>query len=254
VRAADGCELRVTDLGGDGPPIVLLHGLMGRGSTWWAASRWLARRGRVLAPDARGHGRSGGGGPWTTSRFAADVVTVLEGTGPATVIGHSMGGLHALAAAAARPDLVRRIIVEDMAVDFTGVGAAHVVAMREWFAAMPQPWPSLAAVREAFGGGPDGDFMAECVEERDGGWRLLTDVGDAWAIAAAWAREARWDLLPHVRCPALLLEAERSVTPAGQMKEMAERMRDARHEVVAGSGHLVHAAPACQALVEAFLD
>ncbi len=254
MRAADGCELRVTDLGGDGPPIVLLHGLMGRGSTWWGASRWLARYGRVLAPDARGHGRSGGGGPWTTGRFAADVVTVLESTGPATVVGHSMGGLHALAAAAARPDLVRRLVVEDMAVDFTGVGAAHVTAMREWFAAMPQPWPSLAAVREAFGGGPDGDFMAECVEERDGGWWLLTAVEDAWAIAAAWAREARWDLPPLVRCPALLLEASTSVTPAGQMAEIAARMPDARHAIVAGSGHLVHAAPAYRGLVEAFLE
>lgn len=251
--AADGCELRVTDLGGDGPPIVLLHGLMGRGSTWWATARWLARRGRVLAPDARGHGRSGRTGPWTTGRLAADVVTVLEETGPATVVGHSMGGLHALAAAATRPDLVRRLVVEDMAVDFTGVGAAHVTAMREWFAAMPQPWPSLAAVRKAFGGGVDGDFMAECVEERDGGWRLLTGVAEASAIAAVWAREARFDLLPRVRCPALLLEAERSVTPPGQMADMAARMPDARHAVVAGSGHLVHAAPAFRGLVEAFL-
>lgn len=233
------------------PSILLLHGLMGRGSTWDPVARWLRAYGEVYAPDARGHGHAlVRTGPWTTDRFAADVIEVLERTGPAVVIGHSMGGLHGLVAAARRPDLVRALVVEDMAVDFLD---RDPDAARAWFAAMPQPWPSLDAVREAFGGGVDGAYMSECVGERDGGWWLLVDVADAVTIAAEWAREEHWDVLARVRCPALLLEAETSVTPAGQMAEMARRMPDARHVAVPGSGHLLHAAPAYRPIVEEFL-
>ena len=154
---------------------------MGRAATWWPVARWLADHGRVVGLDARGHGRSQARGPWTTQRLAADVVELLAEIGPAVVVGHSMGGLHGLVAAAARPDLVRALVVEDMGVDF--VGAPDT---RAWFAAMPTRWPALAAVREAFGA--YGDYMIECVEERDDGWALLAAVEHTTAIAAEWAR------------------------------------------------------------------
>lgn len=85
---------------------------------------------------------------------AADVACVLHDLGPAVVAGHSMGGLHGLVAAAQRPDLVRGLVVEDMGVDFRGRDAD---AARAWFAAVPQPFPSLAAVREIFGAA--GEYM-----------------------------------------------------------------------------------------------
>ena len=120
MRTSDGTELRVVELGGAGQPIVVLHGLMGRAATWWPVARWLADHGRVVGLDARGHGRSQARGPWTTQRLAADVVELLDEIGPAVVVGHSMGGLHGLVAASARPDLVRALVVEDMGVDFVG--------------------------------------------------------------------------------------------------------------------------------------
>jgi pimeloyl-ACP methyl ester carboxylesterase len=40
----------------------------------------------------------------------------------------------------------------------------------------------------------------------------------------------------------LLIEAQESIVPAGQMREMAEQLPDARHVRIAGTGHLVHAA------------
>lgn len=166
------------------------------------------------------------------------------------MIGHSMGGLHGLVAAAARPDLVRALVVEDMGVDFVGHPAADT---RAWFAALPARWPAVAAVREAFAG--YGDYMVECVEERDDGWVLLAEVAHTTAIAAEWAERTWWDALPAVRCPTLLIEAERSVTPPGQMAEMAARLPDGRHVRIPGTGHLVHAdAPAAfHAAVASFL-
>jgi len=42
VRVSDGACIAVREYGGTGRTILLLHGLMGRASTWWRASRWLA--------------------------------------------------------------------------------------------------------------------------------------------------------------------------------------------------------------------
>jgi pimeloyl-ACP methyl ester carboxylesterase len=250
VRTSDGVELRVVELGGRGQPIVLLHGLMGRASTWWPVARWLAPHGWLVGLDARGHGRSEARGPWTTQRLATDVTELLDALGPAVVIGHSMGALHGLVAAAQRPELVRVLVVEDMGVDFVGRSAADA---RAWFGALPQRWPALAAVKEAFA--DYGDYMAECVEEREDGWALLADVAHTTEIAAEWAERAWWDVLPQVACPTLLIEAEEGVTPTGQMERMAKLLPDARHVLVPGAGHLVHqtAPDAYQAAVEAFL-
>lgn len=240
VRTSDGVYLAVVEFGGEGPPILLLHGLMGRATTWWSVAQQLTGHGRVLAYDARGHGRSQGQGPWTTSRLAADAADVLDhlGAGPALVAGHSMGGLHGLVLAARRPDLVRGLVVEDMGVDFRGRDAG---AARAWFEALRQPFPSLAAVREAFGDGDTGEYMAECVEERADGYHLLARVADVVEIAAEWARVDHWAALAGIRCPTVLLEAGESVAPPGQMARMGMAIPDARHVRVAGTRHLLHA-------------
>src|SRR5439155_18409910 len=107
------------DFGGQGQPIVLLHGLMGRARTWWRVAQWLKRYGHVVGLVARGHGRGPRQGPWTTEQFVADaaeLVRSLDG-GPAVVIGHSMGALHSWGLAATHPELVRAVVSEDMAPD-----------------------------------------------------------------------------------------------------------------------------------------
>lgn len=254
--------LEVVEFGGRGRPVLLLHGLMGRATTWWPIARELTRHGRVLGLDARGHGRSGRpadgarGDDWGPDRMAADVVELVEGlhAGPAALVGHSMGGLHALLVAAARPDLVSALVVEDMAVDLTGLPAHTVADMHAWFSAIAQPQPSLAAVREVFGHPhPEaGDYMAECVAERADGYHLLTAIADATAIAAHWTRAAHWDAVDTLAAtgiPVLLVEAGESVAPPGQLAAVAARIPGARHLPVGGTGHLVHAAAP-----EAYLD
>ena len=58
VLERDGVRLAVTDFGGEGPPVLLLHGLAGYGGEWAATARGLASNARVVAFDARGHGAS----------------------------------------------------------------------------------------------------------------------------------------------------------------------------------------------------
>lgn len=251
MRSSDGVELAVADFGGAGPPVLLLHGLMGRAATWAPIARRLTAYGRVVGLDARGHGRSGARGPWTVARMAADAAELLHE--PAVVVGHSMGGLHGLALAATRPDLVRALVVEDMGVDFRGDDGTA----RAWYAALPRVFPTLDAVRDAFGWPrPEfGAYMAACAEERADGWHLLTRVEDALAIAGEWAERDFSPLLDAVTCPVLLVEAEDGVVPPGQMAAMARRLADARHVVLPGTGHLVHDADpdAWLAVVEPFL-
>jgi pimeloyl-ACP methyl ester carboxylesterase len=241
VTVSDGVRIAVRGYGGSGRTILLLHGLMGRASTWWRTSRWLADHGRVVAIDARGHGDSVADGGWHTERFVADVIEVIEALelAPVVAIGHSMGGLHGWELAAARPDLVHALVVEDMAPDHRGRTAMPWVS---WLEAMPSDFASIAAVRDAFGWPRPsvGDYLAECVREGPDGYRLLTGHALAAEIASEWGERDFWDGVARVRCPTLLLEAEDSPIASEQMAVMARSMSRARHVRVPGTGHLLH--------------
>lgn len=105
---------------GDAPAMVLLHGLTEAGSTWPdLVARWSDRY-RIVAPDLRGHGESPRFADEQLGRSAAvmldDVLTVLgQQRGPVVLVGHSLGGNLALAAALARPDDARALVLEDPA-------------------------------------------------------------------------------------------------------------------------------------------
>lgn len=243
----------VVDFGGAGAPIVLLHGLMGRATTWWAVARWLTAYGHVVALDARGHGRLRRKGSWRTEEFADDVaelITELD-EGPAIVLGHSMGGLHAWVLAATRPGLVRAVVVEDMAPDQRG---RTVEQWRGYFESWPVPFVSIGHVREFFGS--TGDYFAECVEERADGYHLIADLEDLYEIAGEWGRREYWSYVDRVRCPLLVVEAGDTAMPPGQQAELARRAPGGRHLVVEGAGHVVHdsAPEEYRGAVEAFLS
>ncbi|MDI1464694.1 alpha/beta hydrolase [Catellatospora sp. KI3] len=98
------------------PGIVLLHGFTDSAECWEPVAAGLTARTPALALDARGHGDSGlPDEPIGPHRQAADVALVLDALGLSglTVIGHSMGAVTAAALAADRPDLVRRMVLED---------------------------------------------------------------------------------------------------------------------------------------------
>jgi pimeloyl-ACP methyl ester carboxylesterase len=243
----------VVEFGGTGDGIVLLHGLMGRATTWWSTAGWLTGYGRVVGLDARAHGRHPDRHGTTTERFAQDVADRITGLdlAPAIVIGHSMGGLHAVALAAAHPELVRGIVVEDMAPDHRG---RTVDVWRPYFRSWPV-FTSLAHVREFFG--PAGDYFVECVEERADGYHLIADIDELYGIAAEWGTRDYWDLVAKVTVPTLVIEAGDGPMPPGQQAELAERTAgDAWHVRVGGAGHVVHdTAPLeYRGAVEAFLS
>lgn len=88
------------DRGGEGPRLlVLLHGLGATRKVWTkfiAAKRWT---GRWIAPDLRGHGASAHSDDYSLNAHAGDVAELVRGAEEIVVLGHSMGGVVALALA-----------------------------------------------------------------------------------------------------------------------------------------------------------
>ena len=112
--------LRYVDWGGDGTPILLLHGDMRTSRSWDAVARRLAPDYRVIALDARGHGDS----DWTPRgyRFAervADLAAFCDAVGLRDAIGvaHSTGGVVMTLCARQRPGMFSRLaLMEPMVV------------------------------------------------------------------------------------------------------------------------------------------
>ena len=102
---------------GEGPPLILLHGLFGAGQNWGGIRRALAPRYRVLTPDLRNHGSSPRAAAMDCATMADDLARTMDATGVAraAVLGHSMGGKVAMAFALAHPDRVDRLVVADIA-------------------------------------------------------------------------------------------------------------------------------------------
>ena len=97
------------------PCVVFCHGALHDHSVWTLLARWCAHHGHsALAVDLPGHGRSPGPMPDSVEASADWLLALLAAAGvrsQATLVGHSMGSLIALEAAARAPDLVQRLVM-----------------------------------------------------------------------------------------------------------------------------------------------
>jgi pimeloyl-ACP methyl ester carboxylesterase len=254
-------------VGGEGPPLVVVHGLGGAAVNFTLLAPLLARRHRVLIPDLPGHGK-------TEPLERADDLTAyadhvaalaeLEGMFPAPLIGYSMGGVIALRLAVSRPKSVTALAL---------VAAAGIVSVSRraemWLAVTGALRPAQVMTRFRgtfarrprlrwlpFGlwGAVDPPALApEGVLGFLEGPSQHTDVGMA---GRALLRDDPRPDLDHVRCPVLLLWGSRDrLVPLVDGFEYARRLRTPIRTLPAAGHLLVGEQPhACAEILVDFLD
>ncbi len=229
------------------PCVVFVHGAQHDHSVWGLQTRWFAHHGYgVLAVDLPAHGRSDGTlrddgayGPLASVEAAADwIVAVLDAAGVvrANVVGHSMGSLIALEAAARHPARVARAALVGaaypMRVSDALLDAAHSDEPRAY--AMINAWShsGIAAKPSA----PAPGFWLHGANlrlmERQHAGVLHND------FAACNAYGHGEEAAHAVRCPTIaVLGGADLMTPVKAGRALAERIADCRVVVVPKAGH-----------------
>lgn len=242
---------------GQGPPVVLIHGLGWDASLWHPTIDRLARQYRVLAADSRGHGETDKPeGPYTIDLFAADWAALLDrcGVADACIVGLSQGGMVAQALAALRPDLVSTLVLVSTSCKSNPSGRSDMEAR---IAAIAEAGPLEAAKVAA-----ESIFSAAWREANAGelarflNWRCLAPSAPlVSAMRAVFGVDLR-AVLPTLPQPTLVIAgAADTLTRPEEMEEIAALVPGARLAQISGAGHIipVEAPDAFAHLLDAFL-
>jgi len=238
--------------GGEGEPLLLLHGFTGSWRAWGDSLLvGLARRRWVLALDLPGHGSTSVPDDpafHTLSAVVATCVRVLDRRGirDADWLGYSMGGRMALGAAVMEPERVRRLILESASPGLehpeeralrresdarraAGIETGGVEAFVEEWLSLP-----LFATQAR---------LPPRVRARERTRRLGNRArGLAASLRGAGTgnQPSFWGDLPGLRIPVLLLSGGDDLRYGEVAGRMASRLPSATHRVVVGAGHAVH--------------
>jgi 2-succinyl-6-hydroxy-2,4-cyclohexadiene-1-carboxylate synthase len=233
--------------------LVLLHGFTQTRRSWDAIADAFGDRYETISVDAPGHGASAD----VRLDLAGAAEALAQEVGPATYIGYSMGGRLALHVAAARPDVVERLVlvsaspgIADPAARAARRAADDRLAdeiERDGVDAFLERWLALPLFARL-------PTNSAGIEER----RRNTAGGLASSLrlAGTGAQASLWHRLDELTMPVLLVVGEHDAKFRAIATEMATAIPDATIEVVAGAGHVVHLEQpaAFVALVRTWLD
>jgi pyruvate dehydrogenase E2 component (dihydrolipoamide acetyltransferase) len=246
---------------GDGPPLVLLHGLGGSLMTWQGIADAASRRNRVFLVDLPGHGASSAPDPddcdYSPAALARAVADTLAAVcdQPAVVAGHSLGGAVATLVTNASPHLVDRLVLIDPA----GAGDEVDPELMQLIEADATEAASRELLELFFH--DHGLVTSTGVAEHS---RMLAQPGVHAAVRAAargtfdGARQ-RLDVrdeLAEIDVPVLVIwGADDRVFPVDQARALGRVAPHAEVRVVEEAGHVPHLEQPDEvvALIEAFL-
>ena len=230
--------------GATAPTLLIAHGLFGSARNWNVIARNLAIRRDVVAVDMRNHGASPRAEAQSYQGMAGDLAEVI-GTlrGPVDVLGHSMGGKAVMVLALTHGDLLRKVVVADIApVAYDHDQSKHIKAMRaldltgltsrseaDRRLALAVPDPALRAF-----------FLQSLDLKADGGpvWRLNLDVLEAeMPLIVGWPGTAG-----QFDGPALFLTGSESAYVRPEHRDAIKALFPAaRFAKLTGAGHWLHA-------------
>ena len=253
------------DHGGDGPPLVAVHGLGGSHANWHDLGPLLTGHARVYALDLAGHGRTPRAGRSASVRANRELLDrfldVVVGE-PAVLVGNSMGGTLAMLQAVEHPEKVRDLVligpaaprvrseVPDLAVArqaalFAVPGVAEKVLARRLEKLGAEGWVraqmSLTTADVSRVSAEMRHVAVELVASRAAGPDAeAAFLEAARSLVALLARGARYrEMVAGVRGPALVLHGELDrLVPLSCSRAMARQRPDWRLEVLEGVGHV----------------
>lgn len=237
-----GVELAVTDRGGKGPPLLLLHGLAGSSRELLPTADALADSYRVLLLDQRGHGLSTRR-PLDLSRkaFVDDVVAVLEQIvpgEPCTLVGQSMGAHTAFLVAAARPDLVERLVMLEGHVAGSD-DRGDAVALGRFFASWPVPFTDEEEARAFLGSEAIVAAWIADLEMTPQGLRPRFDA-DVMQRTIEAVHRPRWVEWEALQVPALAVFAKGGLFSEADKAELIRRRPSSEMVDLAAGSHDAH--------------
>lgn len=232
----EGCTLYYESYG-EGPPMVLIHGLGATANLWHGAMQSLQQHHHVIAMDLRGHGRSDGKGKFTVETWSHDVLGLIRHLElpSVTLVGHSLGSLVAQHLAQTQPGLVDSLVLVG---GISYFGPEQVEAYRERADLVEKD--GMDPVVEAW---LNGAFSPQSRATMAGAVGLLREVflrNDPVMYAKSCRALAK---APHIRHeeigqPTLIvLGAHDRATPLGMAEELKRDIPVSRVRVVAHTAH-----------------
>ncbi|HLF70009.1 MAG TPA: alpha/beta fold hydrolase [Actinomycetota bacterium] len=197
---------------GEGPPIVLIHGLLMDSTMFDPQVAALSDRYRVITPDLRNHGASESRAePFTQWDLMEDSIALCDRLGVETAVfgGVSQGGFQSLRAALRHPDRVSGLILIETQAGSEDPGKAPIYeSMAEVVAA--DGWndfilDSVAAL--LFGASTSDDLKKHWIER----WRKLEPTHALATLKAVTRREDITDRLGEITAPAIVIHGEEDV-------------------------------------------
>ena len=224
---------------GEGPPVLLLHGLGSSTRDWEYQIPELAQSHRVIVLDVRGHGRSSKPpGPYSVAQFASDATALLcrLNAAPAHVVGLSMGGMIAFQMAVDSPEVVRSLVIANsgpamilrklhqralirsrfFVVRLFGMRALAKMVVYPVF-----PDPGQEGLRQR--------FMDSIAANDPRAYLDSLRAINGWSVA---------DRIGGIQCPVLVISSDQDYTPVEFKREYAAQIPGAQVVVLKNSRHI----------------
>jgi pimeloyl-ACP methyl ester carboxylesterase len=257
---SQGLRLHYVDWGNEtAPPLILVHGGLDHCRNWDAIARELQPHFHIMAPDLRGHGDSewARGSSYSLVDHVYDLTRLMRFAGlqDAAIVGHSMGGMVALAYAGTYPAQVSRLGVLDGAFLSGSRRIPIHEQMSRWIdqldrisAREPSAFRTIEEAAQRLSARNKRLIPAQALHLARHGVRQNADGLYRWKFDHHLRARAPYRLSPddyiglwsRISCPTLLMWGDESFLPDPEAAGLLAHFKQAELQKIEGAGHWLH--------------